>query len=388
MATWTDRLTRARWRNFEFLTDALESTHGQRLIVTELPGSDEPVVEDLGAKAATYKLSAYFLGAQYDLERNAFLGLLATPGAAWLYRPLMVDVWVRAQTWSVRESTDKGGYCTVTVDFVPGGQQLSAPQVDMADTAFGLVAAMMESADFEPEAMSEDEQAVFVERVQSALDLVRYALAMARAPLTWALQVQAEINTVKGLINEALALPGEYAQVMRSLANSLASTPDSDSSTGETTTDVQRTRTVAALARSAKSAATESLVGLQTTRLRSNVQGDIAMRATQMAAAAMTVALADYRDATARSSAIRTVLELLELMMPLQSDTAFAATANARAALLQVLAAQTDVEEVLRDVVRPLPAVVLALDMEVDEGLLLTRNAVRHPLFVQGRVYG
>lgn len=145
---------------------------------------------------------------------------------------------------------------------------------------------------------------------------------------------------------------------------------------------------MAALTRAATNATSESLVGLQSATLRTNVQSDIAMRATQLAAAAMTVALADYQDTTARASAISTVLGALEDLMPLQSDTAFAATANARAALLQVLAVQVDVEEVSRDVVQPLPAVVLALDMEVDEDLLLTRNAVRHPLFVQGRVYG
>jgi prophage DNA circulation protein len=436
MADWTERLTRARWRGFEFLTDALDSTHGQRLVVTELPGADEPVVEDLGAKAPTYRLSAYFIGAQYDLQRNQFLDLLATPGAAWLYRPLMVDVWVRAQTWSVRESNDKGGYCTVQVDFVPGGQQLSEPTTDLADIAFESVASMMEAADFDPLPMSTDELAVFIDRVQGALNVVRNVLAKARGPLTWLLKVQAQINAVKGIIAEALALPGEYAQVLRTLANSFASAPDEDSSTGEKTSDAQRTRTVAALARCATAVTSESLVGLPTATLRRNAQADMIMRATQLAAAAMTVALADYQDATARANAISAVLTVLDVLMPLQldqavaatdsasadqaaaaadgvrvdlalvatdsvrvdlalaaltsarADQAFTATANARAALLQVLAAQVATAEVVRDVVRPLPAVVLALDMAADEATLLARNAVRHPLFVQGRVYG
>jgi hypothetical protein len=41
-----------------------------------------------------------------------------------------------------------------------------------------------------------------------------------------------------------------------------------------------------------------------------------------------------------------------------------------------------------RDVLHPLPSVLLAHQLEVDEDVFLARNAVRHPLFVRGRVYG
>ena len=40
-----------------------------------------------------------------------------------------------------------------------------------------------------------------------------------------------------------------------------------------------------------------------------------------------------------------------------------------------------------RALVAPLPSAVLAHRMGVEEDVLLTRNAVRHPLFVQGAVH-
>ena len=57
-------------------------------------------------------------------------------------------------------------------------------------------------------------------------------------------------------------------------------------------------------------------------------------------------------------------------------------------ALTEALLAQDLKPATYRDVTAPLPAIVLAHRLGVDEAVFLARNAVRHPLFVRGRVYG
>jgi len=96
--------------------------------------------------------------------------------------------------------------------------------------------------------------------------------------------------------------------------------------------------------------------------------------------------LADFSSSVARDDVAATVLSMLEALLPQQDDAAYRATTAARAAFLLALQAQS-FGNVARDLVRPVPSTVLAFDFSVDEAVFLERNAVRHPLFVGGRVY-
>ncbi|WP_310611269.1 DNA circularization N-terminal domain-containing protein [Limnohabitans sp.] len=378
-ADWSTRQSYAKWRGFEFLTDSHDSTHGARLVVTELPGADEPVVEDMGAKADGYKVAAYFIGADYDLQRNKFLSLLAQGGAAWLRHPWLGDVWVRAHNWSVHESTDKGGFCTVSVDFVPGGQAPFVPMRDMADTALGAIDKTAKASPFAFLKMTAAAVSKFVAQVQGKLDLVRDALAMARMPLTMATQVMGAVASAKAVVGDVMAMPGEYATMMRTLASSLGLSATDDLS------EVSRVRVVTALSRQAAASAREDFSAVVPPALQANMKADAVMRSTLMVASAMTLALTDYTTAEARDTAQAVVLDALEVVMPLMPDTLFYEAANARAAFVAALQAQVlDGKSV--DVVAALPSVVVAYEQGVDEAVLLERNAVRHPLFVQGRI--
>ncbi len=405
---WTTRLKRAKWREFEFLTDSHDSQHGQRLVVTELPGADEPIVEDLGAKAPSYKVAAYFVGAQYDLRRDEFLTLLATTGAEWLTHPWLGRIRVRAHTWGVHESTDKGGFCTVTVDFVPAGQELSVPSADASDTAAGAIDAFAKSVESNPLTMLQGQVNAFVAKAQSALGVVRNALARARLPLTWAQQALAVMDSTKALLGEAMAVPGQYVTAMRNVATTLGQAPASATGGASvsshvsianratsspvdvpvTMTDATRVRLVSALARCATQAAREPVAEYRATALRESLKNDVLMRSGMLTAAAMQVALADYSNAPARDAAVAQVLATLEVLMPMLPDAAYEKAAMARAALLTALDAQQLTDTPVRDVVTAMPAVVLAYELGLDEAVLLERNSVRHPLFVRGRVYG
>lgn len=386
--TWLDRCVRGSFRGFEFLTDGHGAQGGRRLVVHEYPGADEPRVEDMGGKAWDWKLNAYFIGPNYDLERNGFLALLAEPGADWLTHPWLGDLWVRAHTWSLSESNDKGAYCSVSISFVPGGEQPYAVEVDRVDVAFERVRQFAEVAaeDYEFESMSADGLTSFIAAVSASLDVLRSVLSLATLPLTWANQVIGLVQGIKSDIAALLALPGAYVSAWLSLSHALGFGPDEDDfDIGDT----DRPRVVRRFV-SMAAAPAPALSGIAATdpAVRRNVAAEDVLRKRMLIAAAARIALADYRVEEDRDAVLAAVTAAIDAALPGMSDAVFQAALSMRVAVIDALLAQDLKPAQQRDVVSPLPAIVLAHRMEVDEDVLIARNRVRHPLFVQGRVYG
>lgn len=381
--SWMDRLKRAQWRELEFLTESHEAKEGQRLVVHELPGRDDPVVEDLGAKARTWRVSAYFIGPDYDQGRDKLLALLRTPGAATLEHPWLGQVWVRAQDWSVSESNAEGGWCKVSIDFVPGGGKSPVPEMDLADWAL---------KQWEPYAgmcrrllldqTSQGGLDALLAQVRFGMDEVRKALSRARMPLTMLAQVLTAVDSAKALLAEGLALPGEYGRALLSVNGALGLV-----SAG--LDDDARVRTVAAMCRQGQPqvVVVSGLGAADSPALRRNLAAEQSARQHWAVATAMQVALADYTTAAARDAALASVLQAVDALLPTAGDDVFEAAAAARLALQEALALQQLAPTQTRRLVAPLPSTVLAYRMGVDEGLLLARNAVRHPLFVRGVVH-
>lgn len=384
---WMTRMATARFGSFEFLTDSHEAKYGRRLAVHEYPGGDTPVVEDLGQKASEWKLAAYFIGWNYDEKRDAFLELLNTAGADWLLHPWLGRLWVRPHTWSVHESNDKGGHCTVSVDFVQGGQTDMAPTVDVVDKAVAATQVFRKAAedDFALEPMSADGMTAFIAAVHAQLEGLRQVIALASLPLTWAHQVMGLIAGVKGDLATLMGLPAAYAAALRGLTNALGLGAD-----GAGLLDTARPRVVSRLASVAAAGSAIALSGVAATdgAVRRNLLQESALRSRLLVTAAAQVALADYRAEGDRDAALAAVVAALDALLPSLPDPVFQAAVAARAALIEALLAQDLKPATFRDVTTPLPAAVLAYLMEVDEAVFLARNAVRHPLFVVGRVYG
>ena len=384
---WQDRMATASFRGFEFLTDSHDSKGGRRLVVHEYPGAEAPFVEDLGGKAWDYKLTAYFIGPDYDLERNGFLAKLADPGADWLTHPWLGYLWVRAHSWSVHESNDKGGYCAVSLDFVPGGEQPFTSTVDMVDVAIDKLNKLSDAAvdDFELEPMSANGLTAFLAAVHGKLEILRTALAYATLPLTWASQINGLIAGVKGDIAALMALPAAYADALRGLSDALGLGSDRDD-----LADTDRPRLVARMVNAAGSGTSVDVSGAPVTEVavRSNLIREEALRSRLFVAAAAQMALADYRAAADRDAALSAVVRALDALLPSLPDAVFQAALAARAALIEALLAQDLKPAMVREVAGPIPAVVLAHRMGVAEAVFLARNQVRHPLFVTGRVYG
>lgn len=397
--SWQDRLTRARWRGQEFLTEAHGARGGRRLAVHQYPGLDAPVVEDMGGSAPAWQLTAYFIGQSYDLERNAFLDALSIPGPAWLTHPWLGDVWARVQSWSLSESNAQGGLATVTVEFVAGGgdwydvartgqarvfaerpELRAAPdRTDVAVASVRRAAATAEAA-YRPETMSANSLGKLIAKVSGKLERLRNLISLARLPLVWIGQVRAVIEGIKTDIAELMAIPGQYAAALRGLANLLgldAADADLD--------DAARVRAVTSLALEAVTRASTVLVGVEPALAR-NTQREEALSGVLLATAAAGLALTDYQAAADRDAALAAVQGAVDAWLPQVEDAQFAALVDMRAAVTAALLAQDLAPATSRAVVHALPATVLAHRMEADEAVLMRRNGVTHPLFVSGEV--
>lgn len=386
--TWIDRCERAWFREFEFLTDSHEARGGRRLVVHEYPGADEPRVEDMGGKAWDYRVSAYFIGPNYDLERNGFLALLAEPGADWLMHPWLGLMWVRASNWTVSESNEAGAYCKISIEFVPGGEAPFEVETDRVDVAFERVRTFADAAqaDYVPEALSADGLTSFIAAVQGKLEILRTVLSLATLPLTWAAQVMGLVQSIKTDIAALMALPGAYANALRGLSNMLGFGPDDKDFD---LADTARPRVVRRIVSQAV-AGVPVLSGLAATdpAVRRQVVAEDTLRKRLLIASAAQIALADYRVAEDRDAVLSSVIGAIDAALPGMSDPVFQAAVSLRVAVIDALLAQELAPAQTRDIVQALPAVLLAHRMNIDEDVLIARNRVRHPLFVQGRVYG
>lgn len=211
---------------------------------------------------------------------------------------------------------------------------------------------------------------------------MRTVIALASLPLTYAQQIMGVITGIKGDIGTLMGMPGAYANALRGLMNSFgASADDVD------VADTDRPRVVSRLCTLAMTNSAVS-AGLTDAAVRRNLQQQSALQSRLLVMAAAQVALTDYRSEADRDAALASVDAAFEALLPSLPDVVFQAAVDARAALREALLAQDLKPAVVRDVINPLPATLLAHLLEVDEPVLLARNAVRHPLFMQGRVNG
>ena len=122
--------------------------------------------------------------------------------------------------------------------------------------------------------------------------------------------------------------------------------------------------------------------------MRRNLIREEALRCRLLVTAAGQIALADYRAEADRDAALATAVAALDALLPSLPDAVFEVAVAARSALIDALLAQDLRPAMVREVSGPLPATLLAHRLSIDESVFLARNAVRHPLFVSGRIYG
>jgi prophage DNA circulation protein len=324
----------------------------------------------------------------YDLQRNEFLSLLIKTGAAWLDHPWLGKMEVCAKDWSISESTDKGGYCAINIDFVPAGMVVTAATTDHIDNATDKTVALSDSAQsaISLSIMSLEMAAGFITEAISLFNGLQNVLSMMSLPMM-DLETPHLIQVIKNDFVSLLVTPTDYVFELRTVVDSIL-VVDS------VLLDTDRPCVVANLTSLAtRYPLQSSLLKLNVApssalELPVNIQKNTALHACFLISVAGQLALTQYRTLDDRDAALASVLTAIEFLLPVLPDEVFQAAVDARVAIYDALMVQ-DLQPVQHETLfSAMPSTVLAHRFDIDDPLFLVINAVRHPLFIAGDVVG
>lgn len=123
---WRDKFQRARFRNAIFYVETDVRAGGRRVALHQYPKRNVPYAEDMGRAAISFVVQGFLItldGTYLDLK-NDLIDALEQDGPGMLRLPLpyqMADIQVMVQSYSVTETREKGGMCTVEMSFVEYG---------------------------------------------------------------------------------------------------------------------------------------------------------------------------------------------------------------------------------------------------------------------------
>ena len=142
---WRNRYQPAAFRNAQFFVETDARIGGRRVAPHEYPKRNTPYSEDMGRKAFRYMVQGYLIGPKYWDQKNRLIGELDKDGPGLLRLPLpynMADVKVTVVAYTVTEGRERGGMCSLEMDFVEYGDPLYRQQISTAgqieDSAFKL----------------------------------------------------------------------------------------------------------------------------------------------------------------------------------------------------------------------------------------------------------
>ena len=381
--SYRDRWADAKFRDVVFLTDSHTAKSGRNVAQHIYVGSEISDSEDLGAKPWDFQINAYFIGSDYDIARDEFLAVLNQPEPSWLTHPWLGRFWVRASEWSIEESNDKGGFCTISVSFVPAREDELSAEADLNDLAQAGIDDFIEKSisDFNLLKMSSEGAAAFVSACQEKLEGLRDIISFSQAGLSTISAVTTLIQGIIFDIRTITEIPDQYANSLKTLYSTIASGADELFS-------YERPSVVVRLAANVTGVPPViSGVSAFETAVRKNLQTETDLQDRLMIAAVANMALTDYQHSEDRDAVVSIIDKTIEKLLPSMSDAVFQAAVTMQASVKAVLMSQDLQPTVTKKLIHPLPAVLLAYRLQTDEDELIVRNRIRHPLFVQGEIH-
>lgn len=168
---WREQYQQGSFRGATFRTESDERSGGRRVVSHEFPGRDDPVTEDLGARAKTFSIDCHVIGADVIAQRDALITAIEAAGPGLLVHPRYGRMMVVVFEYSCSHSTDEGGIARFTITFGEAGQAVAAP----AATAVGdeseraADAAIEEAPEEFEDKFSIEEAASFVEEASAEI---------------------------------------------------------------------------------------------------------------------------------------------------------------------------------------------------------------------------
>jgi prophage DNA circulation protein len=129
------------FRGAAFRLDSYQTETGRRTDVAEYPLRNLPNAQDMGRRARRFTFTAYVLGSQWELQRDALLNACEADGPGLLIHPFHGDHVVVCESCSVSESRASGmRYAAFQLAFVEAGAyDQPSYQVDAGYSLLGQV---------------------------------------------------------------------------------------------------------------------------------------------------------------------------------------------------------------------------------------------------------
>lgn len=141
MRNWTKSLYPASFRGIPFWVERDKMVTGRRLDGVEIPGSDVPFFEDLGAKKRPISINGYFIGDASDVEMTSLENACNQDGAGILVMPAQGPLTARCEDIDRDRMRDKMGLFAFVAKFWLDprsgvGATASLPPAYLAQLAF------------------------------------------------------------------------------------------------------------------------------------------------------------------------------------------------------------------------------------------------------------
>ena len=120
---WRDNLLPGAIGNADLFISDVRTTVGRRVVVTELPGRDKPVNEDMGRAARRYSVTGFVIGDEYMAARDAVVAVLESEGPYNFSHPWQGPKSVVLEgPLEVTESDTEGGWARLSFTLVESGE--------------------------------------------------------------------------------------------------------------------------------------------------------------------------------------------------------------------------------------------------------------------------
>lgn len=131
---WKDNLRAASFRGITFQVEESENTVGAREVVSEYPLRQTPLVEWLGRKARTYRITGFLVGENYAAVLAKLVRAFEKPPAGYPFRvgstlvhPYLGEIRVVGQMLRYRETFREGRMVRLEMQFVEAGLESGKP---------------------------------------------------------------------------------------------------------------------------------------------------------------------------------------------------------------------------------------------------------------------
>ncbi|MBM3106193.1 DNA circularization N-terminal domain-containing protein [Pseudomonas sp. V1] len=210
--SWRDELHPASFRGVPFHVDSDAMPVGRRTQLHEYPQRDKPLVEDMGRRTRTTKLTAFVIGEDYLVKRDDLLKALDEPGPGELVHPWFGRMNVTAGDCEVTHERREGGMARFDLVFIeagekgfPAGVPNSARQLEESSES------LLESA------ISRYKQAMsVVNRARLAVVALQNGIAGIQMAIYQEFgQLIALVGSVEALADMLINAPGNFAAMIR-----------------------------------------------------------------------------------------------------------------------------------------------------------------------------